>query len=138
MSKPLHDDITEANIIEMVDSFYVKVRQDAKLGPIFNPMLEGRWEQHMPKMYAFWSSVLLASGQYRGNPVRKHYLVQNLKPEDFDTWLELFKTNLHEIYTPKTAENIYRAACRIGQVMQYKLFIAPTEKGWTLPLAAKN
>lgn len=138
MTSPLYNEITEDNIRLMVDRFYEKVRQDAHLAPMFNPMLDGRWEQHMPKMYAFWSSVLLASGQYRGNPVRKHYLVQNLKPEDFSHWLELFKSNLTEIYTPEITEKIYTSAVRIGQVMKYKLFVAPVEKGWTLPLAARD
>ena len=133
MKQPLQSDITEDNIKLMVDSFYHKVRQDAHLGPIFNPILEGRWEHHLPIMYAFWSSVLLASGRYHGNPISKHYRVQNLKPEDFGHWLELFQNNLADIYVPETAERIYRTAERIGQVMQYGLFVRPLEKGWVLP-----
>ncbi len=132
MNAPLQSEITEDNIKLMVDSFYDKVRKDAHLGPIFNPMLDGRWEHHMPIMYAFWSTVLLASGRYRGNPVRKHFLVQNLKPEDFDIWLELFRTNLAEIYMPETADKIYQSALRIGQVMQYNIFQKPIDKGWVI------
>lgn len=130
MQQALCRDINEATIKTRVDSFYQKVQKDAHLGPIFNPMLNGRWEHHLAVMYAFWSSVLLASKSYHGNPIRKHYMVQNIRPEDFECWLELFKENLAEIYVPETAEKIYRAAERMGQVMRYSLFVKPLEKGW--------
>src|SRR5882757_7907398 len=64
-------EITEENIRRLVDAFYVRVRADSVLGPIFERAIPGDWQPHLEKMYAFWSSVMLTSGRYKGNPVVK-------------------------------------------------------------------
>ena len=63
--------IDEAMIERLVRSFYVRVREDAILGPIFAAKIED-WEPHLQKMFAFWSSVALMSGRYHGQPMARH------------------------------------------------------------------
>jgi len=96
------DHITEASIIELVDSFYVKIRQDAELGPIFNQAIgnsDAEWQPHLEKLYAFWSSVMLASRRYHGNPMKKHIDLPPFDVSLFDRWLDLFAETAHELYT---------------------------------------
>jgi hemoglobin len=65
-----YSEITETTIRVLVDAFYARLRRDPTLGPIFtNAIAEGAWPAHLEKMYAFWSSVMLTSGRYKGNPV---------------------------------------------------------------------
>ena len=81
--------ITEAGIREMVETFYARVRDDGLLAPIFQARLSGSWPAHMDRMVDFWSSVLLASGRYRGDPRARHRAIEEMRPEHFDRWLEL-------------------------------------------------
>ena len=70
-----NDVITEDSIKDLVDRFYAKVRNDSRLGPVFNTAIgenDQDWESHLERMYAFWSSVMLTSGRYHGNPMQKH------------------------------------------------------------------
>ncbi len=102
------DHITEASIKQLVDNFYIKIRQDTELGPIFNQAIghsDAEWQPHLEKLYAFWSSVMLASRRYHDNPMKKHI---DLPPFDlslFDRWLELFAETAHELYTNDIAIN---------------------------------
>src|SRR6266576_3365805 len=64
--------VSEYGIRQLVDAFYTKVRLDPELAPIFARAIPGDWQPHLTKMYAFWSSVMLTTGRYKGNPVVKH------------------------------------------------------------------
>ncbi len=59
---------TEEDIKTLVDSFYERVNSDELLSPIFNQMTQVNWDEHLPTMYQFWSSLLLRSNTYRGQP----------------------------------------------------------------------
>ena len=72
--------ISEDGIRGLVDAFYVKVRLDPELAPIFARAIPGDWQPHLTKMYAFWSSVMLTTGRYKGNPVVKHLVIPDIRP----------------------------------------------------------
>ena len=72
MPTPRPDIQTEADIKALVDTFYDKVNADALLAPIFNEVAHVDWPAHMPRMYDFWSSLLLHTGRYQGQPFLKH------------------------------------------------------------------
>ncbi|WP_231576857.1 hypothetical protein [Sphingobacterium sp. IITKGP-BTPF85] len=64
-------DITSlADIQLLVDTFYGRVREDALIGPIFNNLLAGRWEDHLKKCIVFgklscWKSILTLEVHFR-------------------------------------------------------------------------
>lgn len=75
------------DIIQMVDSFYNLVRDNDRLGFLFNDTAKVDWSKHLPKMYDFWESILFDKAIFSGNPMvanTKLHLVENLKSEDFD------------------------------------------------------
>ncbi|MFM5917330.1 MAG: group III truncated hemoglobin, partial [Novosphingobium sp.] len=83
--------MNEPGLGELVDAFYARVRSDAQLGPVFNGAIAD-WPDHLDKLAAFWSSVMLASGSYKGQPVpahRKHRV--SITPEMFERWLGLWR-----------------------------------------------
>lgn len=82
-------------IAGFVERFYGKIRQDALLGPIFAERVED-WDLHLSRMKAFWRSVLHASGEYAGNPMRKHIVIPGLEERHFAHWLTLFYATLRE------------------------------------------
>jgi hypothetical protein len=61
-----------AEIERLVNTFYDRVRGDELLGFIFEKIAQTNWQTHLPKMYAFWETVLFRSGGYTGNPIAAH------------------------------------------------------------------
>lgn len=115
--------IDEAFIARLVDTFYGRIREHATLGPVFETALAGRWDEHLPKMKAFWSSVVLKSGAYSGRPVPAHAGVAGITPDLFRAWLALFGETVDEIApAPEAAEVFKVAAVRIARSLQMALF----------------
>jgi hemoglobin len=90
--------VTESEIASLVDNFYGKIRTDQSLGPIFAAAIGEEWDPHLAKMRAFWSSLMLGSGTYKGNPMIAHLgLPTRLTRPLFDRWLELWRETTAEI-----------------------------------------
>lgn len=120
---PLYNEITEATINRLVNGFYARVRSDPTLGPIFaDAIAQDAWPAHLEKMYAFWSSVMLTSGRYKGNPVSVHRQVAGLAPALFGNWLDLFEDTAAELFVPEIADRFSVAARRIAESLKLALF----------------
>ena len=123
------DQISEDAIRHLVDQFYAKVRADSELGPIFEHAIRGDWEPHLAKMRDFWSSVMLTSGRYKGNPVAVHGRVEGIESELFDRWLALFRETCRELFDESTAEAFQAKAARIAESLKLALFYRP-DRPW--------
>lgn len=108
--------IDDAMIERVVRGFYERVREDAMLGPIFAARITD-WEPHLQKMFAFWSSVALMSGQYHGQPMQKH-LPLPVDARHFDRWLALFEETARELCPPAAADHFVERANRIAQSLE--------------------
>jgi hemoglobin len=108
--------ITEALIERVVRGFYAKVRADAVLAPIFEARIED-WEPHLERMCAFWSSVALMSGRYRGTPMARH-LHMPVDADHFDRWLGLFEATTREVCPPEAAAHFLELARRIAASLE--------------------
>lgn len=101
--------VSEESIATLVDRFYGRVRQDEILGPVFAEKIGAEkigneWEPHLATMRAFWSSLMLASGRYKGNPMMKHLLLMpRIGSEHFERWLSLWKQTTAGMFPPATA-----------------------------------
>ncbi len=108
----------------MVDSFYEKVQADSLIGPIFTEVAHVDWSHHLPKMYAFWESIVLGNNAYGGHPFQPHLLVNQkhtLTSDHFQRWLALFSETLSERFTGETAEQVRQRATQIAMVWSQKL-----------------
>jgi hemoglobin len=123
------DHVSEEGIVRLVDAFYAKVRADAELGPIFERAIKDNWPHHLEKMYAFWSSVMLTSGRYKGNPVMKHMAIPNMKPELFTRWLALFDETCRELCDDPIRDAFKDRAERIAESLKLALFYRP-DRPW--------
>jgi len=108
--------IDHALIVALVDGFYDKVRNDDLLGPIFAARIDD-WAPHLEKMYAFWGSVMMSSGVYRGQPMPKH-VVLPIDAAHFDRWLALFGETADQICPPAAAAAFKERAGRIAQSLE--------------------
>jgi len=114
----------------LVDGFYARVRLDPTLGPIFAAAIaENAWPAHLEKMYAFWSSVMLTSGRYKGDPVSTHRNVAGIVPPMFGNWLDLFEATAAELFVADLAEQFACKARRIAESLKLALFYRP-DRNW--------
>jgi hemoglobin len=110
--------ITEEDIDRLVPAFYARVRNDALLGPIFNGAVDD-WPHHLEKLKAFWSSVMLTSGRYKGNPMAAHVKHEpHMQREAFARWLELWQQTSEELLGPEAAAAFQDRAGRIAESLQ--------------------
>jgi len=99
----------------VVDAFYDRVRADDLLGPIFNHAV-AEWPAHLEKLKAFWLSVMLTTGQYKGNPVAAHSPHAKLMTQEaFDRWLSLWRDTTSELLEAGPAAAMQSKAIRIAQ-----------------------
>lgn len=123
--KPVHPDISEDMVRQLVHAFYTKVRADEALGPIFARVIGEDWGPHLAKMCDFWSSVMLMSGRYKGNPMIAHMRLKMVRPEHFARWLQLFRATALEECPPPIAVQFIGRADNIARSLQLGMFYRP-------------
>ncbi|HEX8469018.1 MAG TPA: group III truncated hemoglobin [Allosphingosinicella sp.] len=107
--------ITEEALGRLVERFYAKVRRDPLLGPVFIAAVED-WPEHLERLQAFWSSVMLTSGRYKGRPLPAHLKHgAAMTDERFSRWLALWEETTAELFAPEAAAELQLKARRIGE-----------------------
>ena len=123
--------ITEEALGRLVGRFYARVRRDPLIGPVFNGAIDD-WDEHLVKLQAFWSSVMLTSGRYKGRPLPAHVRhADAIRPESFERWLALWAATTAELLEPDAAAAMQDKAARIAESLQ--LGIAFARGGLDLP-----
>lgn len=114
--------MTEADLELLVARFYERVRRDGVLGPLFNEAVHD-WPEHLVKLQAFWSSVMLTTGRYKGSPMAAHLRhAEAIEPAMFDRWLALWRETAREMLPPEAAAAIIAKAERIAESPKLALF----------------
>jgi len=117
----MNKDIENRTDIQLlVDTFYGRVQQDDLIGPLFNERLEGRWEEHLEKMYAFWQTVLLEEHTYSGRPFPPHAKLP-VQEEHFERWKAIFNSTVDELFTGKIADESKWRAARMAAMFLSKI-----------------
>ncbi len=120
MEKKKPDIKNEKDIIQMVDSFYDKVNDDSLLSGIFNDFAQVDWDEHLPKMYQFWNTLILGKQSYKGNPFAAHRPLP-IGAEHFSHWIALFEANIDQQFEGEMAEHTKHRARSIAHIFQSKL-----------------
>ena len=107
--------IDEDSLRSLVDLFYSRVRRDPLIGPVFNRAVHD-WPEHLDRLQAFWSSVMLTSGRYKGRPLPAHIKhADAITPRSFDRWLALWEQSTDELMPPAAAAALQEKAARIAE-----------------------
>lgn len=113
--------MTEAELQQLIGAFYGKVRRDGLLGPLFESAVDD-WPEHLEKLGAFWSSVMLTTGRYKGNPMAVHLRhADAIEPAMFERWLALWRETAAETLGPGDAANLVAKAERIAESLKLGL-----------------
>ena len=123
--------ITEQEISALVDNFYARVRLDPVIGPVFNQAIHN-WDAHLDLLKDFWSTVLLTTGRYKGNPMLAHFPLP-IEPHYFGRWLELFRETARETMPEAQSAQVIARAEQIASNMQ-RVLAAPRPADPQLPV----
>lgn len=91
---------TRKDVFLLVNTFYDKIKNDEKLGPIFNGMIND-WDTHIKLLTDFWSTQLFIEKTYHGNPIEVHRKVDafanhSINEHHFGAWLNHWIQTLDE------------------------------------------
>ena len=114
--------IDEAGLARLIPRFYARVRADDLLGPLFDEAVAD-WPEHLERLVAFWSSVMLTTGRYKGNPMQAQMRHKpRITPEMFARWLALWAEVTDAEMPPAAAAALQAKAARIAESLQLGLF----------------
>ena len=119
-------------IERLIHGFYADVRADPLLAPIFAAKITD-WAPHLAQMCDFWSSVMLMSGRYHGQPMPKHTPLP-IEAAHFDRWLALFEAAARRLCPRAAADALVERAGRIDESLELAMaaergqLLAPGER----------
>lgn len=112
------------DIVLLVDNFYANVMTSPTIGYFFSDVVRVDWSVHLPKMYAFWETMLFDKRTYTQDPYMPHYDVNEIQPlteVEFNEWLTLFHESVDEYFVGKVAEKAKLKAISVAKVMMRKI-----------------
>lgn len=136
----LPNDLTESLIRSVVFTFYDFIRADPLLAPVFNQRIsEAHWPEHLEKMCDFWSSALLRTKRYKGQPLPPHLNMPELNDSHFERWLSLFSRTLTQLCSEDIKQVFFELARRIANSFRMAVAFHRGENSLLLePLKADN
>ena len=111
-------DIENQGDIEMlVRTFYSSALKDELLAAHFDGL---DFEHHFPRMFDFWSFILLGKTGFTGNVFDKHIHLK-IGQEDFDRWLEIFRQTVDELFEGELSEKAKSQAALLSYTFSQKM-----------------
>lgn len=111
-----------SGITVLVDRFYASVRADALLGPLFEPLLQGRWDAHLARMVDFWCTASKIERRFQGDVYKQHMALAGITPAHLTRWLQLWQTHTEALFAPPHAARLYGVAVGVARVMHLGWF----------------
>lgn len=110
----------------LVDAFYHKIQTDERIGYLFTKIAVVNWEKHLPIMYDFWDNILFHTGNFDGNPMMKHRLLNDkstLSETHFLHWTQLWRKTVDDLFEGEKADEVKIRAKNIAKAMMNKVII---------------
>lgn len=115
-------DIENRNDIDLLmNRFYSRAMNDDLIGYIFTDVAHLDLEKHLPVIGDFWESMLFHTGVYARhgrNPMQVHMalnMLEPLKAEHFERWLEIFNDVIDTDFEGMNAEMLKERAAFMAQ-----------------------
>ena len=106
-----------ADCERLVRAFYARAMSDPMIGWIFVDVARLDLEVHVPRITAFWESILLGARTYGGGAFRPHADLNarvRLRPGHFQRWLTLWRETVEELFAGPRAEEAKAHAERVA------------------------
>ena len=115
-------ELRDEDLLALLVDFYATVERDERLAPYF-AVVDMR--AHMPRIVAFWSTMLFQTGRYTGSAFQPHAQMPGLTADHFAHWVATLERTVDARHAGPTAERMKDLAHRIAYSMQLRLGIMP-------------
>lgn len=124
MNANLRDIEDRSDCERLVRAFYTRALSDPVIGFIFTDVARLDLEAHVPRITAFWETILLGAQSYSGGAFRPHALIHARAPlrrGHFERWLWLWRTTVDELFAGPRAELAKSHAARVAAAFHGRL-----------------
>ena len=124
MPRPLTDIESRADCERLVRAFYGRALIDPVIGWIFTDVAHLDLEAHVPRISAFWETILLGAQSYRGGAFAPHAVLHakvGLRAGHFERWLWLWRSTVDELFAGERARVAKAHAERVAQAFHSRL-----------------
>ncbi|MGM0506627.1 MAG: group III truncated hemoglobin [Bacteroidota bacterium] len=119
----MQDIENDEDIRTLVYTFYDRIQDEERLGPIFNEVAKVDWDHHLPRMVDFWSNLIFQTRRFRGRPMQKHFPLP-IRKSDFPRWVNLFHKTVDDLFAGERAEHAKRMASQIASTFAVRMAMA--------------
>ena len=113
-------DLQDNDLGDLLASFYTAIADDPLLATYFDSV---DMSTNMPRIVAFWSTILFHTGRYSGNAFRPHLSMPGLTPQHFARWVVTLEHTLDARFAGQNVERMKDLAHRVAYSMQLRLGI---------------
>ncbi len=113
-------DLRDDDLERVLTAFYATLEADALLAPYFSAV---NMIDHLPRIIAFWSTLLFHTGRYSGNAFRPHLEMPGLTAGHFARWVATLEDTVDARFVGPVASSMKELAHRIAYSMQLRLGI---------------
>jgi hemoglobin len=138
---PSRDIETRADCEQVVRAFYGRMLTDPIMGWIFTDVAKLDLATHVPRITAFWETILLGAQSYSGGAFHPHALLNErvkLQAGYFERWLWLWGMTVDELFEgPRAAlakSHARRVATAFYGRLQQPVAAEPEPSGDELPV----
>jgi hemoglobin len=120
---------SRADCERLVRAFYGRALTDPVIGFIFVDVAKLDLEAHVPRIAAFWETILLGVQSYGGGAFRPHAVINTkvtLRAGHFERWLHLWRTTVDELFAGARAELAKTHAERVARAFHARLRMMDT------------
>jgi hemoglobin len=121
---------TREDCERLVRAFYSRALADPIIGFIFVDVAHLDLEAHVPRITAFWETILLGAQSYAGGAFRPHAMLHTqvrLRRGHFERWLWLWGTTVDELFAGERAELAKSHAMRVATAFHARLDRLPDD-----------
>jgi hemoglobin len=115
-------DLADGDLHGVLVEFYATIAGDPLLAPYF---AEVDMAEHMPRIVAFWSTMIFRTAQYSGNAFRPHAQMPGLTADHFSRWMAVLEATVDARFAGPRAEDMKQFGHRVAYSMQIRLGIQP-------------
>ena len=126
---PDRDIETRDDVETLVRAFYSQAMTDPIIGFIFTDVAQLDLEAHVPRITAFWETLLLGAQSYDGGAFHPHAALHRkveLRPGFFDRWLALWYQTVDELFAGPRAQAAKSHAFRLANAFRMRLAAHPS------------
>jgi hemoglobin len=119
-----HDIETREDCERLVRAFYGRALEDPIIGWLFTDVARLDLEAHVPRITAFWETILLGAHSYGGGAFRPHaelHMKARLRGGHFERWLALWRMTVDELFAGERAELAKAHATRVARAFHGRL-----------------